>query len=268
MKTIINHYMAGTDDDIYMSESGLLHAGNSVTSLTWMDARVGGRPVTPRSGYAVEINSLWYNALSFSDYVGESLDDRITGLKECINRARESFISTFWIDGEHYLGDVYSEGRLDRSVRPNQIFAVSLPFSPLEPSRWSGVVEKVRSELLTPCGLRTLSAAHPAYRGRYEGDAAARDSAYHQGTVWPWLIGHFGEAWLKSAPEKNVVRKFLLEYVRNFIDTHIEKVGIGFISEVFDGDPPHRPGGCIAQAWSTAELMRLICLLGEDQARP
>lgn len=267
MKRILDHYMKGADDGIYLGDNGLLHAGTAETALTWMDAKVGGRPVTPRSGYAVEINALWYNALSFAETVAERLGGEKTDLRRYIDRMRESFSRTFWIEEDQYLGDVYREGGLDRSVRPNQIFAVSLPFSPLEPSQWRGIVERVRRELLTPCGLRTLSPADPAYRGRYDGNAAARDGAYHQGTVWPWLIGPFGEAWLKTASDGAAVRAFLLEYVKNLLESHIMDAGVGFVSEVFDGDAPHRPGGCIAQAWSTAEIIRLMRLLGDDPSR-
>jgi len=156
---------------------------------------------------------------------------------------------------------VSRQGVLDTAVRPNQIFAVSLPYSPLEPSEWPGVVEKVRNLLLTPCGLRTLSPEDPDYRGRYDGVMAERDGVYHQGTVWPWLWGHFGEAYLKVHKNSKKAKTYLLNQVRSFLTSHLNQAGLGCISEVFDGDAPHRPGGCIAQAWSTAELIRLMTLL-------
>jgi predicted glycogen debranching enzyme len=264
MKRIIGSYMAGTDHRICTNERGLLHAGDSETPLTWMDAKAGGRSVTPRSGFAVDLNALWYNALCFARETAERFDDRTLDVTDCIGRLRSSFGEAFWIEQERYLGDVLSNGILDRAVRPNQILAVSLPHSPLEPPQWKGVVERVKQDLLTPCGLRTLAAGEAGYRGLYGGDVFARDSAYHQGTVWPWLMGHFGEAWLKAAEDRSAAKDYLLRHVIAFLDRHFEEAGIGCVSEVFDGDPPHRPGGCIAQAWSTSELIRLLRLLNDD----
>jgi len=160
------------------------------------------------------------------------------------------------------IRDVFRDGVLDRAVRPNQIFAVSLPHSPLDPSKQAAVVRTVREQLLTPCGLRTLSPADPAYRGFYRGNPAERDGAYHQGTVWPWLLGAFGEAALRVADDPGQERENLLRHLRLFLKQHLAEAGIGTVSEVFDGDAPHRPGGCIAQAWSVAELIRLYKLLG------
>ena len=159
------------------------------------------------------------------------------------------------------LGDVYHYGVLDRSIRPNQLFAVCLPFSPLDPPEQAGVVQTVREQLLTPCGLRTLSPLDPAYRGHYRGGGAERDAAYHQGTVWPWLLGPFGEAALRVTEDREQEKEFLRRHLRPFLQNHLREAGIGSVSEVFDGDPPHRPGGCIAQAWSVAELIRLYLLL-------
>jgi len=146
-------------------------------------------------------------------------------------------------------------------VRPNQIFAVSLPFSPLGPAEQAAVVGKVREKLLTPFGLRTLSPKDPAYRGRYRGGPAERDGAYHQGTVWPWLLGAFGEAALRVADDREREKENLRQYLRTFLRRHLTEAGIGSVSEVFDGDEPQSPGGCIAQAWSVAELIRLYSLL-------
>jgi predicted glycogen debranching enzyme len=263
MQSILRHYLSGTLHWIFPADSGLLHAGSSDVQLTWMDATVGGIPVTPRSGYAVEVNALWYNALCFAAELSEVFGEREFLNAELIERVRRSFGDVFWIEDGEYLGDVLSPEGLDKSVRPNQIFAVSLPYSPLDPSRWIGVVEKVRRELLTPFGLRTLSPGDPAYRGRYEGDPPARDAAYHQGTAWYWLIGHFGEALLKTASNKEEAREYLLEYLRTSLQRHLREGGLGLVGEIFDGDPPHRSRGCIAQAWSTAEAIRLYRLLGE-----
>jgi len=261
MKRILKHLMEGTLYDIHMDDRGLLHAGSEGTRLTWMDAAVDGVPVTPRWGYVVEINALWYNAVCFSHDLAGQYDDQEFVFEELISLIRQSFRDTFRVKQGSYLGDVSRQGVLDTAVRPNQIFAVSLPYSPLEPSEWPGVVEKVRNLLLTPCGLRTLSPEDPDYRGRYDGVMAERDGVYHQGTVWPWLWGHFGEAYLKVHKNSKKAKTYLLNQVRSFLTSHLNQAGLGCISEVFDGDAPHRPGGCIAQAWSTAELIRLMTLL-------
>ena len=263
MTRIIHCFMAGTRYAIGMDERGLLHAGDGRTALTWMDATVGGVPVTPRHGYPVEINALWYNALSFTSTLAERFADPEWSFGDLIARTQVSFRELFWIPEGGYLGDVFRDGILDTAVRPNQLFAVSLPFSPLAPPEQAGVVRKVREELLTPCGLRTLSPADPAYRGRYRGNGAERDAAYHQGTVWPWLLGPFGEAVLKVARDREGEREELRWYLRTFLRNHLREACIGSVSEVFDGDAPHRPGGCIAQAWSVAELIRLFTLLRE-----
>ncbi len=263
MKRIIGRFMAGTRFAIGTDERGLLHAGDGRTALTWMDATVGGTPVTPRHGYPVEINALWYNALSFAHTLSERFADPEWSFGDLIARTRSSFRETFWIPEGGYLGDVFHDGVLDTAVRPNQLFAVALPFSPLAPPEQAAVVRKVREELLTPCGLRTLAPADPAYRGRYRGNGAERDSAYHQGTVWPWLLGPFGEAALKVTGGQEDEKENLRTYLRNFLRNHLREACIGSVSEIFDGDAPHRPGGCIAQAWSVAELIRLFLLLRE-----
>ena len=221
------------------------------------------QPVTPRWGYAVEINALWYNAVCFAHELARRFDDREFFFYDLIPRIQRSFVNTFWIESESYLGDVFCEGHLDRAVRPNQILAVSLPYSPLEPRQWSGVVEKVRQHLLTPVGLRTLSPEDRHYRGRYEGDGPARDAAYHQGTVWPWMLAHFGEAYLKVEENKASAKNFLIDLIRSFVARHMREAGVGCVSEIFDGDAPHRPNGCISQAWSAAGLIRLYTLLNE-----
>jgi len=264
MKRIAGRFLAGTRFGIGADARGLLHAGEEGTALTWMDALVEGTPVTPRRGFAVEINALWYNALSFMDQLATQFAEPEWSFAEMIPLLARSFRETFWIPEGDYLGDVFAEGKLDRAVRPNQIFAVSLPFSPLTSAQQASVVRTVREQLLTPCGLRTLSPADAAYRGRYRGNAAGRDSAYHQGTVWPWLLGAFGEASLRVAADREREKENLRKYLRDFLQGHLLEAGIGSVSEVFDGDPPHRPGGCITQAWSVAELTRLYFLLNQD----
>jgi glycogen debranching enzyme len=279
MKRIIRSFMDGTRFGIGTDARGLLHAGDGISALTWMDATVGEIPVTPRHGAPVEINALWYNALCFTRDLAVEFDEPAFFNNDIITLLRSSF-KVFWrhdatsspqntpgdaaSSPRGCLGDVFRDDVLDTAVRPNQIFAVSLPFSPLDPAEQAAVVRTVREQLLTPCGLRTLSPADPAYRGRYRGNPAERDGAYHQGTVWPWLLGAFGEAALRVADDPEQEKKNLRQYLRTFLRQHLVEAGIGSVSEVFDGDAPHRPGGCIAQAWSVAELIRLYTLL-EDR---
>jgi len=263
LKDILRQFLHGTLFNIYMDDNGLLHAGAGDRALTWMDACVDNHPVTPRHGYPVEINALWYNAVCFAaELARQNGGDREFHFDELIPRIRRSFRETFWSPEDACLGDVFHQGFLDRSIRPNQLFAVSLPYSPLETEQGRLIVAKVQSELLTPVGIRTLSPRDERYRGRYEGPPAVRDGAYHQGTVWPWLLGPFGEAWLRVAADREAAKESLRAYLFAFLNRHFREAGIGCVSEVFDGDPPHRPGGCIAQAWSTAELIRLYSLLG------
>jgi predicted glycogen debranching enzyme len=261
MKRIVRSFMEGTQFEIRMDQNGLLHAGDGKAALTWMDATVGEIPVTPRHGFPVEINALWYNALCFTRTLAEEFGDPVFSDADPIPALKRSFREVFRNPQGNGLGDVYRDGVLDCSIRPNQIFAVALPFSPLEPDEQASVVRTVRDQLLTPCGLRTLSPADPAYRGIYQGDPEARDGAYHQGTVWPWLLGAFGEASLRVAADPEREKETLRQYLRAFLRQHLCEAGIGSVSEVFDGDAPHCPGGCIAQAWSVAELIRLYMLL-------
>ena len=264
MKKIVKGYMEGTSYNIHMSKNGLIHQGDKDTQLTWMDATVDGKPVTPRWGFPVEINALWYNAVSFAHELAHHFNDHeFFPFNDLIPQIKKSFLDIFWIEDGAYLGDVFCNGNLDRAVRPNQIVAVSLPYSPLDPVQWAGVVEKVRRILLTPVGLRTLSPEDNNYKGRYEGNGSSRDAAYHQGTVWPWLLAHFGEAYVRVAQDKAEAKTFLLDYIGSFVRQHMLEAGIGCISEIFDGDPPHRPHGCISQAWSAAGLIRLYTVLNE-----
>lgn len=261
MKRIVRAFLAGTSYDIYVNPRGLLHGGDKNTHLTWMDACIAGVPVTPRHGYAVEINALWYNALGFYLELAASFGEDHLHLRGLFAQAREAFNETFWMEERGYLGDVYHEGRLDPALRPNQLLAVSLPYSPVTIEQGRSIVAAVQNKLLTPAGLRTLAPDSPGYQGCYGGDQAARDSAYHQGTVWPWLLGPYGEACLRVSAQREQTRQFLLEFIRDFLRQHFREAGIGTISEVFSGDPPHRPQGCISQAWSIAEIIRLYGLL-------
>jgi predicted glycogen debranching enzyme len=262
IQRILRRYAAGTRHGIFMSQDGLLHAGNAATQLTWMDAAVHGVPVTPRHGYAVEINALWYNALRFADELADRFGEPRLLRGDAVERLHTAFTTLFWMEDAQSLADSFADGTLDRSIRPNQILAASLPYSPLDDLQKLAVVETVRRELLTPYGLRTLSPRHPAYRGRYEGDQPARDAAYHQGTVWPWLLGHYAEAALKAAANRRQAARALLDEIEPLLAYATEGPGLGQVPEIWDGDPPHRPHGCTAQAWSVAELIRLIALCG------
>ena len=263
VRNIIRHYREGTDYNIHADDNGLLHAGDEMTQLTWMDAMAGGRPVTPRWGYAVEINALWYNALCFATGFRARTGEKDMNFRDLAKKTAESFNMLFWDESLGCLGDCFRDGRLDRSIRPNQVFAISLPHAVLDPSKWKTALDKVTKELLTPVGLRTLSPSDPRYLGRYGGSQVNRDLAYHQGTVWPWLLGAYGEACLKSAKDRVKAKKDITSALERFLEEHLQIAGIGFISEVFNGDPPHEPNGCIAQARNSAEIIRLWSLLNE-----
>ncbi|HEY0077363.1 MAG TPA: amylo-alpha-1,6-glucosidase [Pyrinomonadaceae bacterium] len=260
---IIAWHVRGTRFQIRVERDGLLASGEEGAQLTWMDAKVGDWVVTPRHGKPVEIQALWYNALrimenfarEFADKAGEKL------YGEMAAQAAESFNRSFWNEEHGCLYDVIDADsirpvRRDASIRPNQILAVSLHYSMLTEERARGIVETVERELLTPYGLRSLSPHDPDYRGRYEGDSLSRDGAYHQGTVWAWLIGPFVTAYLKIHGETTEGRARASRLLEGF-RRHLCEAGLGQISEIFDGDPPHTPRGCIAQAWSVAELLRV-----------
>jgi predicted glycogen debranching enzyme len=253
---IAEHHLRGTRFGIAMDPvDGLMRQGEQGYQLTWMDAKVDGWVVTPRRGKAVEINALWYNALCLlSGWLREEKgEEAAKPYAEQAERMRESFNKRFWSEERGCLIDVVDgEHGDDAAVRPNQIFALTLRFPVLDESRWPAVLEKVRSELLTPVGLRSLAPGHPDFKARYFGDLRARDAAYHQGTVWGWLIGPFIDAWLKVHPEDRTgARRFLDGFVE-----HLDHACVGSISEVFDAEDPYTPRACIAQAWSVAEVLR------------
>jgi predicted glycogen debranching enzyme len=254
---IIAWHVRGTRFGIKVSPSGLLSSGEPGVQLTWMDAKVGDWVVTPRRGKPVEIQALWYNALCImEDFARQFGDDE--GQKRYCNMATVaswSFNRLFWNEKDGCLYDVVNGGTPDSSTRPNQIFAVSLPHSMLSMERARAVVHKVQEQLLTPVGLRTLAASDPQYRGRYTGGPTERDGAYHQGTVWPWLLGAFITAYVKVNGGDTEARRQAGEWLRP-LQEHLSHAGLGHISEIFEGDPPHRPCGCIAQAWSVAEVLR------------
>ncbi len=259
VEAILTGYHDGTRFGIRADDDGLLRAGEHGYQLTWMDARVDGREITPRIGKPVEIQALWLNALA----IGARFSLRWQPILE---KGRRSFEERFWnADGE-YLYDVvdcdHQAGTVDGSFRPNQIFAVGgLPLVLLSPEKARKVVDAVEARLLTPLGLRSLAPGEPGYVGHYGGGVAQRDGSYHQGTVWPWLMGPFVEAWVRVRDDSvetktEAGRRFLMPLIE-----HLDHAGLGHISEIADGDAPHTPAGCPFQAWSLGELLRLDSVL-------
>jgi predicted glycogen debranching enzyme len=254
---IVDHHLRGTRFNIHVDPSdGLLVQGADGYQLTWMDAKVDDWVVTPRRGKAVEINALWYNALRLLEkWLREARQrDEADGIAEHAAKARKSFNERFWYAKGKYLYDVVDSdhGRNDTRCRPNQIFAISLDYPVLEESRWQQVLEVVQQRLLTPVGLRSLAPGERDYKPTYDGDLRARDAAYHQGTVWAWLIGPFIDAWLRVHPKDFATARGFLDGFRD----HLRVAGVGSISEIFDAEPPYTPRGCICQAWSVAEVLR------------
>ncbi len=259
LKEIVSAYEKGTDFSIYMEDDGLIHAGSGLDQITWMDVRVGDWVATPRHGKPVEINALWYNALRIMESLCEKFDEDASAYRARANQVKESFNAKFWDSSIQCLFDVVDGDEPDDHIRPNQIYAVSLPFSLLPEEQEKAVVALVEKELFVGCGLRSLAPDHPDYHGIYCGALAKRDAAYHQGTAWGFLLGGFFSAYMKvnhhsSSAAENAVR--MLEPVRK----HLSDSGcIGSISEIFDGDAPHNPRGCYAQAWSVGEVLRCYC---------
>ena len=258
---IATAHIEGTRFGIHVDpKDGLLHQGEQGYQLTWMDAKVDDWVVTPRRGKAVEINALWYNALRLlagwmeQTYGAESAKV----YRDHAAQARDSFNRRFWYEEGGYLYDVVDgeDGKDDPACRPNQIFAISLGNPVLDESRWKRVVDVVTERLLTPVGLRSLAPGDRDYKSKYFGDLRARDAAYHQGTVWAWLIGPYVDAWLKVHPNE---RERAVQFLSGF-PPHLDEACIGSISEVFDAEEPHTPRGCIAQAWSVAEVLRCYAL--------
>lgn len=257
-ETIVWH-LRGTRYNIHIDTDGLLYAGEEGTQLTWMDAKIGDLVITPRIGKPVEIQALWYNALKImADFARKFGDEQDRQRYEAMaETARQSFNAVFWNDAEDCLFDVVINGKRDGSVRPNQIFAASLHYSMLSIGQAQKVVEKVEAELLTPVGLRSLSPKDKDYCPIYIGSPLARDSAYHQGTVWGWLTGAFVDAYRRVYSNGNQVEKRVEEILAGF-KNHLSEAGLGQISEIFDADAPHTPRGCMAQAWSVAEVLRVL----------
>jgi predicted glycogen debranching enzyme len=254
---IVDWHVHGTRYGIRVDQDGLLASGEAGVQLTWMDAKVGDWVVTPRYGKAVEIQALWYNALRVMEHLAAKFGDKTgkTRYTEMAATADRSFNRVFWNEAAGCLYDVVSGDARDASIRPNQIFAVSLPHTMVSRERAKRVVEVVERDLLTPYGLRSLAPSDPQYRGRYEGNQWSRDGAYHQGTVWAWLMGPFITAYMKLYGRTSKGPQKAAQWLAGFHE-HLRDAGLGQVSEIFDGDPPHRPRGCIAQAWSVAELLR------------
>jgi predicted glycogen debranching enzyme len=264
LEQIIDWHLRGTDFGIGVDPSdGLLKQGAPGYQLTWMDAKVGDWVVTPRRGKAVEINALWYNALCYMrDWLSQDgRADASSSMAKHARHAYDSFQRRFWFDQGGYLYDVVDgDDGDDSSLRPNQIFAISLDFPILAPDKWQTVLNKVEKELLTPFGLRTLAPSAKDFKPKYYGNLRDRDAAYHQGTVWPWLIGPYVDAWLKVHPDDlDSAARFLEAF-----DVHLGEDAVGSISEIFDADPPYTPRGCVAQAWSVAEVLRAYSRIGGE----
>jgi predicted glycogen debranching enzyme len=264
LKSIVGWHRQGTRYGIGEDPAdGLLRSGEPGVQLTWMDARVGDWVVTPRTGKAVEVNALWYNALAAMAAFARRLGAPAGSWAALAARVRASF-ERFWNERAGYCYDVIDgPGGDDPTLRPNQIFAVALPESPLAPARQGRVVEACARHLLTSFGLRSLAPGHPDYRGRYEGGPGERDGAYHQGTVWAWLLGPFALAHFRVHGDRARARSFLEPLAH-----HLDDYGLGSIAEIFDGEPPYVPRGCIAQAWSVAETLRAWSALAAPAGAP
>jgi predicted glycogen debranching enzyme len=260
-KTVLNAFKDGTAFNIHMRDNGLIYAAAPGKALTWMDAVVNNIPVTPRGGYAVEINALWYNAICFSLEMAKRENDKkfIKEYEKLPELIKKSFLGIFWDEKIGYLADYVNddEGK-NTFIRPNMVIAVSLPYSMLDKEQMKKVLDITDRDLVTIRGLRSLSPSNKLYQGICEGNQEERDNAYHQGTVWPWLYGPFCEGWLKVYGQQGIQKVKKLIYG---LEAVMSEHGISTISEIYDGDPPHSPRGAISQAWSVGEVLRIIDLL-------
>ncbi len=264
---IAEAWCAGTDLDIELEPGGLVNCGSAALNPTWMDAQVDGVPVTPRHGQAVEIQALWYSLVQQLECLhadkGELRESKRWA--KLRRRARRSFLERFWMPEQGMLADVWRDGDRDESVRPNAVIAAALEYSPLSRAQRDGVARVARESLLTPFGLRTLAPDAPGYQGRYEGGMAQRDGAYHQGTVWPWLLGFYTEARLRASTSSRALCEQLATDWQPLLDD-LARHGLGQLAEVYDGDAPQRPSGSPAQAWSVAEALRALAMLEHGRA--
>ena len=261
MKAILENFRNGSlPYNIRMHDNGLIYAGQEGKALTWMDACVNGKGVTPRIGYPVEIQALWYNAVKFTLALAEEVGDKkfVKAWKDLPELISKSFVVNFWNEEKGYLADVIDGNKKDWAIRPNQVFATSLPYSMISDEIKKSVLDVVKNQLVTPRGLRTLSPEDSNYKGGYEGSQEQRDSAYHQGTVWPWLLEGFCAGWLRIHKKSGVA------YIKNLLlgfEDEMSQHGIGSISEIYNGDPPHQAKGTISQAWSVAALLQMFKMI-------
>ncbi len=257
-QNVVEAFVKGTRYDTRVDERGLVTCGDPSTQITWMDAKVGDYVCTPRDGRPVEINALWYHVLCIlARRLTRSDPPAAKRYRGLADKAKAAFADAFWNSDEECLCDVVRDGSRDLAVRPNQIFAASLPNSMLTDAQATAVFEAVTRHLLTPVGLRSLSSRDSRYVGRYEGSPFDRDRAYHNGTVWPWLMGAYVDAHLRVNGDTRSTRAAGLKLLEPLVE-HLDEAGLGTVSEIFDGDAPHTPRGCIAQAWSVAELIRAV----------
>ncbi|MGL4773387.1 MAG: amylo-alpha-1,6-glucosidase [Clostridium sp.] len=266
-KNIIKAYKEGTDFSIKMEDNYLISAGSGLDQVTWMDVRVNGIVVTPRHGCPVEINALWYNALRIMTLLANKFEDKCYDeYKELSTMVKESFVKEFWYEEGEYLYDVVNSENKDTDLRPNQIWAVSLPFTMLDSEKEKKVVNKVLEELYTPYGLRSLEEGHKDYNSNYIGELLKRDMAYHQGTTWSFPLGGFLTAYYKVNGANNEAREFVDSLLMD-MENHIKDDCLGGIAEILDGDSPHTPRGCYSQAWGVGEMLRVYyeCILGNDK---
>lgn len=256
LKTIVEWHEKGTRHNIHEDYDGLLYAGDPGVQLTWMDAKIGDWVVTPRQGKAVEINALWYNALMIGAYLSNLFNDKGCEIyyKEKAAKVHKNFTETFWNEEGGCLYDYVDGDYNDSAFRPNQLYAISLPYKLLDVNKAKLIVDKVYDKLYTPFGLRSLSPDDKNYKPIYTGNQYERDTSYHQGTVWGFLIGAFADAVEYAYPDEKDerIRKIIDEFI-----PHLTAAGVGTISEIFDGDYPHNPKGCVSQAWSVAEFLRI-----------
>ncbi|MCE5241453.1 amylo-alpha-1,6-glucosidase [bacterium] len=255
LRESLEAHLAGTDFGIHMTEDGLLTAGDASTQLTWMDAKVDDWVVTPRHGKAVEINGLWYNALRIGAFLADKLGDATAARYEALARRTKTGFTQFWYAEGGYCYDVLRPDGPDAALRPNQLIACALPYHVLGPAQRRSILEQATAHLLTPYGLRTLAPGSEGYCAHYGGDRWARDGAYHQGTVWPWLLGPYLTTWFDVMGVSDDTRRQARALLQPLV-AHLDDAGLGSISEIFDAEAPYAPHGCPAQAWSVGELLR------------
>ncbi len=262
---ILNEYRKGTSFHIYMQQNGLLHAGEGTDALTWMNTKIDGKPVINRNGLAVEINVLWYNSIKFYLELSEKNKIKKTeGWEQVVKDIEASFTSVFWDSENKLMADVVRGNHKDFSTRVNQVIVVGLPYSPVDENIRYEILQTVEQELLTPRGLRSLSPKNPDYKGVYKGNILDRDRAYHQGSAFPWLLGYFAEGYLKLHGKSglSLIKKIYFEF-----EGEMEEHGLGTISELYYGDPPHKGKGAISQAWNVSELLRIDYLINKYETQ-